>query len=94
METKNDLFADIGGFLEGVGDFAKEAVGTYSDFYQTYKDFQDNKSNYGVPIYNTPAYDPKYYPNISASDFVAQPNWYLLFGGMALLIVALFLLKK
>jgi len=89
-EQKTGWFSGLGDFLGGVGDFAIDALEVCSGVYEQYKDFQSSKN----PQTQIMPKAGQYYPNISASDIFAQPNYYLLFGGLALLIVALFLMKK
>lgn len=83
----SDVVQGVTDFLKQVGDFAKESVGVYKDVYESVKGSDGSSSTTTTPN-NT------YNPNLTWSDFAFTPNWYLLFGGLALLVVALVLMRK
>lgn len=88
----SELFGGINDLLKQTSDFAKEAVESINDIADIFNppDNNNQTSTGGIPT--TPT-TPTYNPNLSWSDFAFTPNWMLLFGGLALLIIALVLRK-
>ena len=95
-EQNTDWLSGLGDFLGGVGDLANDALDGVGGVFEKYDDIFGSSTSPGMPQDNDYSQAPavSYNPNISASDIFAQPNYTLLFGGLALLIVALFLMKK
>ncbi len=89
-----DFFSGITDLMDGAGDYAAgilgEAAGIQNSWDNLFGDNADSNSNASSNTQQQPTYDP----NITASDIFAQPNYTLLFGGLALLIVALWLMKR
>ena len=88
-DTNTGWLDGLKGLLSDVGDAAKDAIGTYKDI-----DDVLNPSGPTPAATQQAAPTPPYNPNMTWGDFAFTPNYVLLLGGAALLIVALVLKKK
>jgi hypothetical protein len=87
----NDAINGLSDFLNKIGEFAKNTVDVYKDVYEAVKGGSDSSSS---DTQTTPTNTNTYTPNLAWSDFKFTPNFYLMFGGLALLLVALYMMRK
>lgn len=88
-----DVFGGLKDLLRQTSEFTKDVMGSVNDIKNV---FNPQQPNTVIPTTgNQPStVSPTYDLNLKLSDFGFTPNWYLLAGGAALLLVALVLAKK
>lgn len=88
----NDVFSGINDLLKQASDYAGEVMGSVNSIKDIFNPPKTTTPK--TTTTTTPTTTATYDPNLAWRDFLFQPNYTLLFGGAALLIVALFMLKR